>query len=356
MMNIPKKDKILSLESLRGLAALCVALFHYPSTSFLFFRNGYQGVYFFFILSGFVISLNYSNKIITVKDLINFQIKRFYRLYPLHFFTLFLVLFVQITKYFVIYYSSLDHGTNHYSDWYSFKNFVANLFLIQSIFNNFYIFSWNASSWSISAEFYTYILFGFLFLIFKKYKFLPIAIFAYIIYNINYFSSAKIFNDQFFICIYDFSLGYFCYCLYKRSHFKLNNFSSIFFLTLLLVVILYYENIFYQHKEIFFSLIILYTVLLKDTTKVYRFLNSKFLVFLGTISYSFYLIHELVIYLFIQFCKFVIKVNFLKDIDGSVSNTGNVYYDTFIHLCYISLSIFLAYFLHKYIEIKYRKK
>ena len=355
-MNVSKKDKILSLESLRGLAALCVALFHYPSTSFLFFRNGHQGVYFFFILSGFVISLNYSSKIFTVKDLINFQIKRFYRLYPLHFFTLFLVLFIQIVKYFVIHYSSLDHGANHYTDWYSFKNFIANLFLIQSIFNDFYIFSWNASSWSISAEFYTYILFGFLFLIFKKWKFLVIVLFAYIISNINYFSYAKIFNVQFFLCIYDFSLGYFCYCLYKRIDFKITNLGSVFFLILLLVVKLFYENFFYLHKEIFFSLIIIFTALLKDTTKVYKFLNSKFLVFLGTISYSFYLIHEIVIYLFIQFCKFVIKINFLRDTDGSVSNTGNVYYDTFIHLCYISLSIFLAYFLHKYIEIKYRKK
>ena len=59
---------------------------------------------------------------------------------------------------------------------------------------------------------------------------------------------------------------------------------------------------------------------------------------------------------FVQFCKFIIKINFIKDINGNTSGTGNIYYDTLIHLGYISLSIFLAYFLHKYIELKYRKK
>lgn len=355
-MSIPKNNKILTLESLRGLAAVCVALYHYPSTSFLFFRNGYQGVYFFFILSGFIISLNYLDKIITVKDLINFQVKRFYRLYPLHFFTLFLVLFIQIIKYFLIKYSSLDHGFNESTNWYSFKNFVGNLFLIQSIFNDFYIFSWNGVSWSISAEFYTYFIFGFLFLICKKYKFLVIIIFSYIVFNIDYFSFAKIFNNQFFLCIYNFSLGYFCYFLYKRIKFRLNNSISFFFVFLLLVVKIYYENIFYQYKEFFFLLVILCAALLKNNTIIYKFLNLKSLVFIGTISYSFYLIHQIAIYLFVQFCKFIIKINFIKDINGNVSNTGNIYYDTLIHLTYISLSIFLAYFLHKYIELKYRKK
>jgi hypothetical protein len=134
----------------------------------LFFSQWISRSIFFFILSGFIISLNYLNKIITVKDLINFQVKRFYRLYPLHFFTLFLVLLIQIIKYFLIKHSSLDYGFHESTNWYSFKNFVGNLFLIQSIFNDFYIFSWNAVSWSISAEFYTYIIFGFLFLICTK--------------------------------------------------------------------------------------------------------------------------------------------------------------------------------------------
>ena len=70
------KNKINSLETLRGFAALAVAFFHYPSTSFLHIKGGHLGVYFFFALSGFVIALNYFDRITNVNNLIKFQIKR----------------------------------------------------------------------------------------------------------------------------------------------------------------------------------------------------------------------------------------------------------------------------------------
>jgi peptidoglycan/LPS O-acetylase OafA/YrhL len=106
-----------------------------------------------------------------------------------------------------------------------------------------------------------------------------------------------------------------------------------------------------------FSLIILVVLLLKKNTYFYKILNLKSLIFLGTISYSFYLIHQAVIYLFIQFCKFILKIRFPVDIkSGSVSATGDVYYDTLIHLFYITLAILSAYFLFKFVEEPFRKK
>ena len=77
---------------------------------------------------------------------------------------------------------------------------------------------------------------------------------------------------------------------------------------------------------------------------------------LGTISYSFYLIHQTVIYSFIQFCKFILKIQFHVDIkSGSVAATGNIYYDSAIHLSYIVLAILISYFLFKYVEEPFRK-
>ena len=46
-------NKINSLETLRGIAALMVALYHYPSTSFLYFKDGFLAVYFFFFFKWF---------------------------------------------------------------------------------------------------------------------------------------------------------------------------------------------------------------------------------------------------------------------------------------------------------------
>ena len=104
-------------------------------------------------------------------------------------------------------------------------------------------------------------------------------------------------------------------------------------------------------------MIILVSLLLEKKTYVYKFLNLKPLVFLGTISYSFYLIHQVVIYLFIQFCKFILKIDFPVDIkSGSVSATGNIFYDTIIHINYIAITAFIPYFIFKFIEEPFRKK
>ena len=106
-------EKIYALESLRGIAALFIALFHYPSSSFLFFEKGFYAVNFFFILSGFVISYNYADRIKNLSDLIQFQIKRFYRLYPVHLFVLVLILLIQTIKYLVIQYTDFSYGLKH---------------------------------------------------------------------------------------------------------------------------------------------------------------------------------------------------------------------------------------------------
>ena len=67
------------------------------------------------------------------------------------------------------------------------------------------------------------------------------------------------------------------------------------------------------------------------------------------------MIHQSVLYLYIQSLKFVFKVPFLYTGDVA-SNTGNVYYDTFITISYIIIAGILASFMYKYIEDKFRKK
>ena len=109
------KNKIDSLETLRGFAALAVAFYHYPSTSFLHIKNGYLGVYFFFALSGFVIALNYFDQIKNINNLIKFQIKRFFRLYPIHIFTLFIVLGIQVLKFLVLKFFNITSGNEAFS-------------------------------------------------------------------------------------------------------------------------------------------------------------------------------------------------------------------------------------------------
>ena len=96
---------IYPLETFRGFFALVIVLHHLKIETFVqrsnFIINGGLVVDFFFVLSGFVISLNYLDKINSITDLFNFQKKRFLRLYPLHILTLFIFIFIEFIKLFV---------------------------------------------------------------------------------------------------------------------------------------------------------------------------------------------------------------------------------------------------------------
>lgn len=75
------KVRLLELDALRGIAALMVVLFHFTMDRpemYLGFKYGVTGVDFFFIISGFVIFLTLSN----TKNWQDFVVSRFSRLYP----------------------------------------------------------------------------------------------------------------------------------------------------------------------------------------------------------------------------------------------------------------------------------
>ena len=152
------KKKIYSLESYRGFAALMIAAIHFDLNSPLVnhhLANGYF-VHFFFTLSGFVIFYNYFDKINNTTELLNFSKKRFFRLYPLHLFFLLIFVMIEISRFvlsekFGIVSNIKPFSTNN------FLTFTGNIFLLHTFFGEN---SFNTPSWSISAEFYTYILFA----------------------------------------------------------------------------------------------------------------------------------------------------------------------------------------------------
>jgi peptidoglycan/LPS O-acetylase OafA/YrhL len=357
-------QKIFALESLRGIAAIFVALYHYPSTSFLYLENGGRGVSFFFVLSGFVISLNYIDKINSFSDLLNFQIKRFFRLYPTHITILFIILTVQILKYYVVNFTEFKSGQTAFGEWYTLKDFIASLFLIQGIFNNFYYLSWSGAAWSISTEFYTYVIFALLFMLKKKIM-LAIILIVLLMKTLGFFDLFYIknifiiFNNVFFSCIFNFSIGilmYFLY-IYLDKKFFINNFLSFFFIMTLMFIKIFFNDFFLKYDFLIYSFIIVNASLLDKKTYLYKILNSRILIFLGTISYSFYLIHQTVIYFVVQFFRFILQVEFkIEEKSGSVAGTLNPYIDTIIHIVYLILSVLISYFLYKFVEKRFRSK
>jgi peptidoglycan/LPS O-acetylase OafA/YrhL len=347
--------KINSLETLRGFAALVVALYHFPSTSPLYIEKGNLAVYFFFSLSGFVISLNYFDKINSFKDVLKFQIKRFYRLYPIHILVLLIILSIQLLKFFLLNFFEIESGSDAFEPdkVYSLSEFFRHLLLLQAVYKDGYFLSWNGAAWTISTEFYTYFLFGLLTLITQNNKFFFILITFLFIY---FFDIATIYlseflNPIFFECIKYFFTGCISYFIFQVIKHRINDFTFI----LIIISFLFFEKkFFFLDSNISFCLIILLVSILKTESQISKLLNLKPLVYFGSISYSFYMIHQSILYIYIQILKLVFKVKFVYY--GNVAtNTGNVYFDTFIMLTYIFLATIVASFMYKYVETKFRK-
>jgi peptidoglycan/LPS O-acetylase OafA/YrhL len=154
-----------SFTSLRGLAALWVMFFHIDVSLFNrgyghlidtpLLQKGYLLVDLFFILSGYVIAMSATDKLISSLRLVGaFFIKRIGRVYPLHLFTLGLT----ITLYLGLpnFLPSVLNDNWHSN--FSTAALFQNLFLLNAhgLHNSL---SWNIASWSIGAEMTAYILF-----------------------------------------------------------------------------------------------------------------------------------------------------------------------------------------------------
>ena len=170
----PTKVAYLSnLTPLRGIAALLTVIYHADilvnftlSTHFTVLRRMHVMVDFFFILSGFIMCHVYGDRFsrgITRKEFKKFTIARFSRVYPLHLFTLLYVLVMfGISGYLGIPKSIVQIENSGYS-------FITNLLLLQSM-NLHQWFTWVHASWSISTEWWAYMLFPFLVIPFMKLK------------------------------------------------------------------------------------------------------------------------------------------------------------------------------------------
>ena len=113
-----------------------------------YFYEGYAGVTFFFILSGFILAHSYQQRLKSHNvGLVDFYIVRIARIYPLHWLTLGIA----------IYYMHKSFGN---WDFFSLKSFLLNASLLHAFFNDLNIMnSYNMVSWSLSVEIFFYALF-----------------------------------------------------------------------------------------------------------------------------------------------------------------------------------------------------
>jgi peptidoglycan/LPS O-acetylase OafA/YrhL len=219
----PKQNhRFAVLDSWRGLCACVVALFHFTSTSHLyglpFLRGSYLFVDFFFVLSGFVIFAGYQEKLKQGFGVGRFLLLRFGRVYPLHLALLIGFLGANLLK-LVPAFSGNSIYRPFTAPGETPPYIISNLLLIQSLGIHDQL-SFNDPSWSVSVEFYSYVVFAFALTALRdriKWLILTLLILSPLflaVFSPHYMDTT--FQYGFIRCLFGFSAGALCWILFDR--------------------------------------------------------------------------------------------------------------------------------------------
>lgn len=157
MSQQPTIENLKALTSLRFFAAMMIVVLHAAnSLEWPWLRNApvplVQGVSFFFVLSGFILTHVYGDR--PPGSLLTFMRARVARLWPVHLIGI-LLLVVSVSPDSITF-----DGPGIFSKWVVLG---FNALLVHSAFPFLaYTFSWNSVSWSISTEMFFYLAFPFL--------------------------------------------------------------------------------------------------------------------------------------------------------------------------------------------------
>ena len=293
-----RKPKLEALTSIRGIAAWWVVLFHFdtyiqpyvPASIYRLISSGYLAVDLFFCLSGFVIFLNYGNlNVRSPRELKAFYISRFAKIYPLHLVTL--GLYVMLVGAVLVTHRDVPEGR------YSTSSLVQNLLLVQDWGFSSDL-TWNIPSWSISAEFATYLLFPVIIMAINPFAKRPLlclllisallAILNLYYVPLNYNLGSSIEALGVLRCATQFSIGAVLALLFLTAPFEHYLFRIGLLVAAALFLYVGLQTISSLMIPIAWALLV-FGIALNDRNVPY--LKQRWLVFIGEISYATYMIH-----------------------------------------------------------------
>jgi peptidoglycan/LPS O-acetylase OafA/YrhL len=302
-------ERFVVLDSWRGIAACLVALFHLDAYSHLygvpFLRNSWLFVDFFFVLSGFVIAANYQQRLLDGFGIGRFLLLRLGRLYPLHFAMLAFFVGVELLRALhrvlvpalLLTNPAVPFGTPQEAP----DTILANLLLSQSL-HLYNFLTWNLPSWSISTEFYTYVVFAVCLVGLRKHAWIALLLAMVggpiLIALLSERNMDTTYDWGIIRCVYGFSAGAISWNIYMKWKGELRKWLSgsiVEWSTLGLVVAFVGAagtTLISIAAPYIFALVVLVFALEAGTASA--ILRLRPLVFLGTISYSIYMTHVFV--------------------------------------------------------------
>lgn len=334
------KPRYVELDGLRGVFSLMVVLFHYeqmylpgPIYDFFLIRQSYLFVDYFFVLSGFVIVMNY-DKLHSLSEAVTFIKKRIIRLYPLLFYTATVFLAYNLFSNLVL--KNLFPGAFETQEYLAFDyaKYLDTLLFTNSTNILGSTYGMNYPSWSISAEIIAYLSFCVISLAATGKKRLMLSgliilVCMYFGFVLDYFNISGSFG--FLRGLLGFNLGILVWEISKKNFKLISKLDMVMFLLVLLSFYLLntYDNSLLLIKIIKIVFIPLLfggsiLVLIKSEGLLGKTLSSDRASYLGIISYSVYLNHAFVVDKVPE-----ISFKFLK-LDGSLGIQLAIFLLTFL--------------------------
>lgn len=294
------------LTSFRFLAVACVFTWH--ANFLLKYQLGYAGVSFFFVLSGFLLTYHYRGYFnhLTRERVSSFYLARFAKIYPVHV-LMFVALLPTIMIVFHVKFTQLVIPA------------VTNLLLLQSFIpSRNYYFSINSVSWSLSDEVFFYLLMPMLLALLAKLRsvfsvrrLLVLLLISWILMSIVLSSQHGTMDEWALyvfppIRLFDFITGVLL-CelsvLLGTARWSLVRWSLFEFGTMLLVVTTIEVSPWLPESLRFSALYmpawgLLILIFSRQMGIFSTIFSHRTLEFLGQTSFSFYMIHYIVIKLF----------------------------------------------------------
>lgn len=299
--------------------------------------NGGTAVSMFFVMSGYVLNYSLSKFEWGVTGYLRFLWKRFIRLYPAFFFT---ILLISTARWLGFDYQTFPHASTWYHWWMNF-NLDLKEFLLNAIFVNINL---GGVTWTLRVIVLMSFFAPFLYYLAKKLTPWQNFLFALLLTYLS-FNLLNLNNFRDFRYVYMFYLG----LIIPQFKYFFESFPKWLIHLALPIMVYVMFTVRYQTNEYrggvwesYISWFILGLVIYQSSLKIFSFLTKPWLLFIGKISYSLYLIHFSVLYTLARVLfQFFPQINY----------TDN-YLPTHFFLLFTSaiLTIPLSWLVYNYIE------
>lgn len=349
-----------ALDSLRGICAIAVVLYHThlvgSITDWTFFANADLFVEFFFVLSGFVMAHAYGSK--RHLDFSHFLVSRTFRLLPLHAFMLAVFIALEFLK-FAAYKQGFGFNQTPFTGMYAPSQILPNLLLLQSWTPLTENLSFNTPAWSISIEYWTYMVFAATMLMASSGRYLLWAMVALAGFTLFY-SQADVLTVYAQKGLGCFFAGALAYAFFNRlRHWIAPGFALLTVLEALAAIAIWAVlTSELQQKVLAASAVFCVTIVLFafDGGALSRMLKYEFFARLGRLSYSIYLTHLAVLFFVISAFMVVQKKTgaevapMLGDI--RYLDTGHVWLNNLMVLLILLVVVSISSATYHYVELK----